>query len=33
VAWYDADPVNRTVDEKLNQTIDRILAAYEKAWP
>jgi nucleoside-diphosphate-sugar epimerase len=33
VAWFDGDPANRVVDEKLNQTIDRILAAYESAWP
>lgn len=33
VAWYDSDPANRIVDEPLNHTIDRILAAYEAAWP
>jgi nucleoside-diphosphate-sugar epimerase len=33
VAWFDSDPANRVVDEKLNQTIDRILAAYQAAWP
>ena len=33
VAWFDGDPAHRLVDEKLNQTIDRILAAYELAWP
>jgi nucleoside-diphosphate-sugar epimerase len=33
VAWFDADPANRTVDEGVNQTIDRILGAYERAWP
>jgi nucleoside-diphosphate-sugar epimerase len=33
VAWFDADPANRVVDEKLNGTIDRILAAYKKVWP
>jgi nucleoside-diphosphate-sugar epimerase len=33
VAWYDSDPANRVVDEQLNQTIDRILAAYASAWP
>ena len=33
IAWYDSDPANRTVDEQLNQTIDRILAAYASAWP
>jgi nucleoside-diphosphate-sugar epimerase len=33
IAWFDADPSHRVVDEQLNQTIDRILAAYEAAWP
>jgi nucleoside-diphosphate-sugar epimerase len=33
MAWFDSDPANRVVDEKLNQTMDRILAAYEKVWP
>ncbi len=33
VAWFDANPAGRVVDEKLNQTIDRILAAYERARP
>jgi hypothetical protein len=33
VAWFDSDPANRVVDAKLNHTIDRILAAYEAAWP
>ncbi len=32
-AWYDSDPANRAVDEKLNQTIDHILTAYQLAWP
>jgi hypothetical protein len=33
VAWFDSDPANRVVDEKLNGMIDRILTAYEKVWP
>jgi hypothetical protein len=33
VAWFDSDPANRAVDDKLNQTTDRILAAYATAWP
>ncbi len=32
-AWFDSDPAHRVVDEQLNRTIDRILAAYEAAWP
>jgi nucleoside-diphosphate-sugar epimerase len=33
VAWFDADPANRPVETRLDQTIDRILAAYRAAWP
>ncbi len=33
VAWFDSDPAHRVVDERLNHTIERILAAYETAWP
>ena len=33
MAWFDSDPANRAVDEQLNHTIDRILVAYEAAWP
>ncbi len=33
VTWFDSDPAHRVVDERLNQTIDRILAAYEAIWP
>jgi nucleoside-diphosphate-sugar epimerase len=33
VAWFDADPANRAVEESANRTIDRILGAYERAWP
>jgi nucleoside-diphosphate-sugar epimerase len=33
VAWYDADPARQLVDEQLNQTMDRILAAWESIWP
>jgi nucleoside-diphosphate-sugar epimerase len=33
MAWYDADPSRRKVDESFNQKCDRIIAAYEKAWP
>ena len=33
MAWFDADPAHRVVDEKFDQLIDRILAAYESAWP
>jgi nucleoside-diphosphate-sugar epimerase len=33
IAWYDADPARRKVDEKFNRTCDRILAAWESVWP
>jgi nucleoside-diphosphate-sugar epimerase len=33
IAWYDADPARRTLDEACNQMVDRILAAYALAWP
>ena len=33
MAWFDADPARRVVNAAFNQTVDRILAAYETAWP
>jgi nucleoside-diphosphate-sugar epimerase len=33
LAWYNADPARRKVDEAFNRTCDRILAAYQSAWP
>jgi len=33
VDWYAADPERQEVDEKLNQLIDEIIAAYEAAFP
>jgi nucleoside-diphosphate-sugar epimerase len=33
MAWYDADPGRKVVNENLNQTMENILAAYESAWP
>lgn len=33
IAWHDADPSRRVVDEEMNRLIDRIIAAYESAWP
>ncbi len=33
IAWYDEDARRRVVDPALNETIDRILAHYERAWP
>lgn len=33
MAWFDADPARRVIDEKLDRVIDQIIAAYEAAWP
>jgi nucleoside-diphosphate-sugar epimerase len=33
IAWYDADPARRVVDEKLDRLMDNIIDAYESAWP
>jgi nucleoside-diphosphate-sugar epimerase len=33
VAWYDADPARQVIDEKHDALQDKILAAYETAWP
>lgn len=33
VAWYNADPARRKVDDNFNRLCDRILTAYEAAWP
>jgi nucleoside-diphosphate-sugar epimerase len=33
IAWFDADPARRVIDAAFNQTVDRILAAYQSAWP
>jgi nucleoside-diphosphate-sugar epimerase len=33
LAWYDADPSRRVVDEEMDQLMDRIIDAYEAAWP
>ena len=33
IGWHDADPARHRIDAKLDQTIDRILAAYESTMP
>ncbi len=33
ISWYNADPARQVVDEKENQTIDKIIAMYESALP
>ena len=33
VAWLDAHPNSRYIDDRFNTLVDRIIAAYESAWP
>ncbi len=33
IAWFDADPTRQVVDKKIDQVMDKIIAAYELAWP
>jgi len=33
LAWYDADPVRQVVNEELDGLMNKIIAAYESAWP
>lgn len=33
LAWLDADPARRTIDEEANAKWDRLIAAYELAFP
>ena len=33
LAWYDGDPARQVVDDKVDQLMDRIIAAYESIWP
>jgi nucleoside-diphosphate-sugar epimerase len=33
LAWYDADPARQVVDPRWDALFDRIIAAYEMAWP
>ncbi len=33
LAWFDADPARCSIDAAMNQTWDRIIAAYERAFP
>jgi nucleoside-diphosphate-sugar epimerase len=33
LAWYDADPSRQIVDRDADGLMDRIIAAYESAWP
>jgi nucleoside-diphosphate-sugar epimerase len=33
LAWFNADPARRTIDAAMNRTWERIIAAYEGAFP
>ena len=33
LAWFAADPARQTIDAAMNQTWDRIINAYERAFP
>ncbi|CAN5549638.1 SDR family oxidoreductase [soil metagenome] len=33
IKWYDGDPKRQVVNEEFNQLTDKIIAAYERAWP
>ena len=33
IAWHDGDPKRQVVNEEFNQLTDKIIAAYERAWP
>lgn len=33
MAWFDADPSRQVVDQKMDEVMDRIIAAYESIWP
>ena len=33
IDWFEADPGRQTIDESANQLWDKIIAAYERAYP
>ncbi len=33
IGWYDADPARQVVDEAWDRLVERILGAYQSAWP
>ena len=33
LAWFDADPARRVVDDEVNRLLDRMITAYEAIWP
>jgi nucleoside-diphosphate-sugar epimerase len=33
MAWFDADPSRQVVDQKMDEVMDKLIAAYETIWP
>ena len=33
LAWFEADPSRQTIDDEMNMLWDKIIAAYERAYP
>lgn len=33
IAWFDSDPANQVIDPVFNDLIDKIISAYQSAWP
>lgn len=33
MAWHDADPARQVVDTQIDTLMDRLIEAYQKAWP
>lgn len=33
LAWFEADPARRTIDDEMNRKWDKVIEAYERAWP
>jgi nucleoside-diphosphate-sugar epimerase len=33
MSWFDEDPARQVIDERMDRTMDALVAAYEKAWP
>jgi nucleoside-diphosphate-sugar epimerase len=33
IAWFEADPVRQTIEERSNRLWDKIIASYEKTYP
>jgi nucleoside-diphosphate-sugar epimerase len=33
ITWYDEHPARQVVDQDYNQLADRLIAAYQSAWP